>query len=249
MKLTREILDAITENAKYASRKVALANFLNANGGDIMAPHRLACFLSQTMHESAGLRYVKELWGDTKAQKGYEGRADLGNTHKGDGKRFEGRDIIQVTGRFNYRHLTKWAQDRDPKCPDFEAKPAALEKPEYLGLGALWYWSTRVPAKYVEAGNHEMITRRINGGLNGYSDRLHWFDKSALVLLGYDADDVRGFQGKHGLDVDGVSGPATRGALFDALAAMPQETTPTAPSGLISALMAFLVALLRRKSV
>lgn len=250
MLLTKTILDDITNSTKYASRKVALSNFLNANGGDMMRPHRLAMFLAQILHESGNLRYVKEVWGPTKAQQGYEGRADLGNTQPGDGKRYMGRDVIQITGRFNYRHLTKWAHENGTNCPDFEAKPGALEKPEWLGLGALWYWTTRVPLKYVDSGNHEMVTRRINGGLNGYSDRLKKFDRAALVILGFGIDGVKEFQQSVGLYADGISGPKTRDALFAALVTMPDtkpKEKPKSPS-FIERLIQWLENILNRQA-
>ena len=72
---------------------------------DINTPARKAMFLAQIGHESGGLRWIKELWGPTPSQSRYEGRADLGNTVKGDGFKFRGRGLIQVTGRDNYRNV------------------------------------------------------------------------------------------------------------------------------------------------
>jgi len=69
---------------------------------DIGTPTRQAAFLAQVGHESGSLVYVKELWGPTDAQKRYEGRKDLGNTQAGDGFRYRGRGLIQITGRANY---------------------------------------------------------------------------------------------------------------------------------------------------
>ena len=193
-----------------AERKAALLARVRDYGGPLNELPVLAQFLAQVMHESGGLRYVREIWGPTKAQKGYEGRADLGNVKPGDGKRFMGRDVIQVTGRANYRALSKWAGF------DFEAKPEALESPEWLGIGAIWYFLTRKGLlDYARAGNIEMVTRRVNGGLNGYQDRLRWYDDCALKLLGFGT--VRDFQKSAGLVVDGISGPKTRAALHEAL--------------------------------
>ena len=197
-------------------RKAALLARVREYGGPLNELPVLAQFLAQVMHESGGLRYVREIWGPTKAQKGYEGRADLGNTKPGDGKRFMGRDVLQVTGRANYRALTAWVRKTFGKGPDFEAKPELLESPEWLGIGAIWYFLTRKGLlDYARAGNIEMVTRRVNGGLNGYQDRLRWYDTTALKLLGFDS--ILAFQKHAGLVQDGVSGPKTRAALHEAL--------------------------------
>ena len=77
-----------------------------------------------------------------------------------------------------------------------------------------------------------MVTRRVNGGLNGYQDRLHWYDKVALELLG--VSDVRTFQKSAGLVQDGISGPKTRAALHEALGRVkqtPVSATRPAPRG------------------
>ena len=198
-------------------RKAALLARVRDYGGPLNELPVLAQFLAQVMHESGGLRYVREIWGPTKAQKGYEGRKDLGNTQPGDGKRFMGRDVIQVTGRANHRAITAWVRKTFGGGPDFEANPELLESPEWLGIGAIWYFlaARKDLIKYCREGNIEMVTRRVNGGLNGYQDRLHWYDLSALKLLGF--ADVRAFQKSAGLVTDGISGPKTRAALHEAL--------------------------------
>lgn len=241
MKLTVEILNKTTGHTKYAARKALFAKVMNKHGGDTLAPHRMALLLSQVGHESGGFRYIKEVWGPTKAQRGYEGRRDLGNVKSGDGKRFMGRDLMQITGRDNYRELTKWVEPRGG-FPDFEARPEELEK--HLGIGVLWYWTMRVPAKYIEAGNTEMVTRRVNGGLNGYADRLKYYDRAALAYLSMDS--IMEFQKRAGIVPDGVSGPVTRRKLHDALHDM-KDAKPS-QTGLISAIVAIFKAIFERKS-
>ena len=224
MTLTRQMLDQITGNERYISRKEGFAAIMRQYAASDMKPHRMAQLLAQILHESAAFRHVREVWGPTTAQRRYEGRKDLGNVKPGDGKRFMGRDLIQITGRANYRSLTKWAREHlDSTAPDFEANPELLEAHEWLGIGVLWYWTNRVPRRFVDAGNIEMVTRRVNGGLNGFADRLRWYDRAALVFLGRNPDDISGFQDSADIKVDGISGPQTRAAMHRALEAIDED--------------------------
>lgn len=216
--LTVDHLDQISGNGGNGWRKTALADRLARFGGPIRTAPVLAQCLAQIMHESGALRYVREIWGPTKTQRGYEGRLDLGNILPGDGRRYLGRDVLQITGRTNYRALTVWVREEFGDGPDFEAVPDLLESPDWLGIGAIWYLRTRPGLLgYAVAGNIEMVTRRVNGGLNGYADRLDWYRRCALVLLGYGRDEVARFQRDHGLTADGICGPATRAALHHEL--------------------------------
>jgi putative chitinase len=136
---------------------------LNAAMGefDINTPARQAAFLAQVGHESGQLRYVREL----ASGQAYEGRKDLGNTEPGDGVRFKGRGLIQVTGRANYLtcgqalHL------------DLIERPELLEEPLHACRSAAWFWKSRGLNELADVGDFMRITRRINGGTNGMADR------------------------------------------------------------------------------
>ena len=139
-------------------------------------------FLAQTGHESGSLQFVRELWGPTDAQLRYEGRADLGNTLPGDGFRFRGRGLIQTTGRANYRHLRDRLRNGGYRCPDFEQEPELLEEPQWAALSACDYWEMRKCNEAADAGNFELVTRLVNGGLNGLDDRLNRWERAKRVL-------------------------------------------------------------------
>ena len=142
----------------------------------IDSPARQAAFLAQVGHESGRLVYVRELWGPTPAQEGYEGREDLGNTEQGDGFKYRGRGLIQVTGRANYQ--TCGAALVLPLVDH----PELLEQPDNASLSAAWFWNSHNLNDLADIGDFNTITRRINGGLNGLPDRLALYAlcKSAL---------------------------------------------------------------------
>lgn len=196
----------------------ALAEFGPRMGLD--KPHRIAQLVAQVTHESGDFRYDREIWGPTAAQKRYDTRADLGNTpaKDGDGELYKGRTAIQITGAANYAAFRDWCREKvDPDAPDFVAHPDLVNTDPWEGPGPLWFWDTRGLNRYADQGDAEMVTKRINGGLNGYDDRLGRLARISLVLLGYSADDVETFQKDHGLDADGITGPRTRAALHSAL--------------------------------
>lgn len=142
---------------------------------DIATKPRIAAFLAQVGHESAKLKYTSEIWGPSAAQKRYEGRRDLGNIYKGDGSRFRGHGLIQVTGRSNHRRATQRLRAKFPKMgvPDFEAEPTKLTLPRWAALSAADFWESIGGNALADAGQFKTLTRRINGGLNGYKDRLN----------------------------------------------------------------------------
>ena len=141
--------------------------------GCIGTPLRQCHFLAQILHESGSLNYVKEL----ASGKAYEGRRDLGNIIKGDGVKFKGRGLIQITGRANYETLSKlWNID-------LLDKPELLEQPLYAVKSAVWFWNSRFINKFADTDNIRDITRRINGGFNGLADRIQFLDQAKKILI------------------------------------------------------------------
>jgi putative chitinase len=144
---------------------------------EISTSRRKAMFLSQIGHESGHLKYLKEIWGPTPAQLRYEGRKDLGNTQTGDGSKYRGRGLIQVTGRSNYEQVGKALG-----LPLID-HPELLETPENAARSAAWFWKSRGLNALADAGDFELITRRINGGLNGYAERISLYEKAVGVFV------------------------------------------------------------------
>ncbi len=167
----------------------------------------LAMFLAQIAHESAELRYVRELASGA----AYEGRKDLGNTEPGDGPRFRGRGLIQITGRDNYR-----------RCGvalglDLLARPELLEEPRWAALSAGWFWAANGLTALAEGPDAlERCTRRINGGLNGLADRRRYYNR-ALVAIAQTAQ------------TEPATEPPTPQQIADSPQSIPVEAEPMTP--------------------
>lgn len=144
----------------------------------IDTPRRAAAFLAQVAHESGQLRYVRELASGEAYDTGRKAE-QLGNTPEadGDGQRYKGRGLIQVTGRANYA-LCGLALD----LPLIE-RPELLEEPEHAAMSAAWFWWNSGLNALADRGDFGRITRRINGGLNGFEDRRRFY-AAALQVLG-----------------------------------------------------------------
>lgn len=181
--LTPEVL-AVVLGCPVARVKEFAPHLLAAfDAYEINTPPRIAAFCAQIGHESGSLRYVRELWGPTTAQEGYEGRADLGNLQPGDGRRFCGRGLIQTTGRANYVAVRNRLRMRvGPDVPDFELQPDALEVPRWAAWSAADYWGWRRLNAFADKGDFQTITKRINGGTNGLDDRLARWDRAKAAL-------------------------------------------------------------------
>lgn len=131
---------------------------------------RAAMFCAQLGEESISLTAATELASGAE----YEGLAELGNTHPGDGVRFKGRGFIQITGRFNYGKLSRWAHSKGlvPSATYFIDHPGQLATDKYVWLGPIWYWTVARPMnRFADAENVKGATLAINGGLNGFDER------------------------------------------------------------------------------
>lgn len=159
--------------APYIARAMALSGCTTRQ--------RRAAWLAQIGHESGCLRYTREIWGPTAQQRRYEPPTPLagalGNTQPGDGGRYKGRGLIQITGRANYRLCTErmahLVQGAD--VPDFEEAPELLERPGWAALSAALYWQQRNLNRYADRGDFTGLTKAINGGYNGLAHRQHLF--------------------------------------------------------------------------
>lgn len=145
---------------------------------DISSYARIAAFLAQIGHESGRLQYVKEIWNPKQCpwQAKYEKRRDLGNIAKGDGERFKGRGLIQITGRSNYNACGKALK------LNLINQPELLEDPDNAALSAAWFWRSLGCNELADNDKFETITRRINGGLNGYEDRCKLWNKAKQIF-------------------------------------------------------------------
>ncbi|WP_395600207.1 glycoside hydrolase family 19 protein [Pseudomonas sp. B19125] len=176
MPITEQQLLQILPNAgRNAGVFVPVLNTAMGRYG-VVGNLRVSAFIAQVGHESGQLRYVREIWGPTAQQLGYEGRADLGNTVKGDGSKFRGRGLIQITGRANY------ATCGEALGLDLINQPELLEQPQYAAMSAAWFWSTRGLNTLADQEDFVKITRRINGGLTGQADRQALYDRALKVL-------------------------------------------------------------------
>ncbi|MFA5026620.1 MAG: glycoside hydrolase family 19 protein [Candidatus Methylomirabilota bacterium] len=142
----------------------------------INTPARQAAFLAQVAHESGSLRYTRELASGA----AYEGREDLGNTEVGDGAKYRGRGLIQITGRANMAKCSA-ALYGDPD--HLLSNPEVLELPAAACRSAAWFWQSHGLNELADAGDFIRITKRVNGGTNGYADRLDFYERAKKVLL------------------------------------------------------------------
>jgi len=169
---------------------------------EINTPLREAMFLAQIAHESGEIRHLvenlnysaaglKKTFGkyftaqtaatyerqpERIANRVYAGRLGNGDEASGDGWRYRGRGLIQLTGRKNYADCAKVLNI------DLVASPAMLEMAEFAAQSAAWFWRERQLNKLADDGDLEAVTRKINGGLNGFDARQVYYAHARAIL-------------------------------------------------------------------
>jgi putative chitinase len=113
----------------------------------------------------------------------YADRNGNGDETSGDGWRFKGRGLIQLTGRANYREIGAEVRRALPSAPDFEANPDAVEQPRWAALSAGAFWHLKGLNKLADAGQITAIGRAINGGGIGHGDRVTRYERARRVLV------------------------------------------------------------------
>lgn len=205
--ITAALLVAATGCASRAAAQFADPVDETARRYAISSPIRLAAFLAQVGHESGSLgrtvenlnysadlllatwpaRFTREM-AEQMARKPeaianhvYGGR--LGNDSRGDGWKYRGRGLIQVTGKTNYEAITEGlAEKLGESVPDFVLQPDLLSDPRWSALSAGCYWDDRHLNELADMGEFDKITTRINGGQHGKADRRARFSRAMKAL-------------------------------------------------------------------
>jgi len=138
------------------------------------SPLRICHFLAQAAHESMGFSRLRELGGPSYFAR-YEGRKDLGNVQPGDGVKFYGRGIFQLTGRANYTKMSGRVS------VDLVANPDAAMEPSLSYRIACLFWSGHELNALADADDVTSITHRINGGENGLAERRRLYMKARTI--------------------------------------------------------------------
>lgn len=147
----------------------------------IVTEPRQEFFLAQALHEADGFHTLEEYASGA----AYEGRADLGNVKRGDGRRFKGGGIFQNTGRANYTRLTKQFRELGIDV-DLVANPELLRTPRYAVLAACLYWKDKklnALADLNTPASFKACTKKINGGYNGLEDRIRYLERCRKAIV------------------------------------------------------------------
>ena len=171
--LTEEMLARIMPFSTAAHRKAYLPLLNDAmRKSEIIGAKREAAFLAQIAHESGSLSFKEEVGSGVQ----YEWRSDLGNVNKGDGPRYKGRGFLMITGRANYRHYGNLLNLPLEEKPELAAEPGIA-----MNIAGV-YWQEHGCNQLADQLNFKAITRKINGGLNGYQSRLEFYTRALKAL-------------------------------------------------------------------
>jgi putative chitinase len=168
--ITKQMIKAIAPNSKDEIVD-PLVKFLNIHMPkyEVNTYLRVTHFLAQAAHEAASFRTLEEYASGA----AYEGRKDLGNVVRGDGVRYKGRGIFQLTGRANYTQCSRDLFGDDTLAND----PDLVRTPEYAIITACWFWYKNKLNEICDRGDIVLLSKRINGGTIGLEDRIkHWND-------------------------------------------------------------------------
>lgn len=200
---TKEKLEQIIPNAAYGAEVWynELVELLPAF--EINTAGRVAAFLAQTAHESGGYTALKEnlnykaatllkLWPkrfpDQATADHYAGHPELianyvyasrmgnGAPETGDGYRYCGRGLLQLTGKENYSNFAASCEITAEQASEY------LETPRGAVHSACWFWYSNDLNTYADAGDFEGMTKRINGGTIGLADRINHYNHAVHIL-------------------------------------------------------------------
>lgn len=202
MKITEEDLKELIPKNKYVSQWTRVLNLLLPDY-EINNPKRIAAFLAQCIHESGGFVFLKEnlnykaeslmkVWPrhfpnleiakayqrnpEKIANKAYANRMGNGDENSGDGWRFSGRGLIQLTGKTNYQNFADSIETPLEEIPEY------LETFEGAVQSACWFWETNNLNPLADKGDIVSLTKRINGGTIGLEDRIKHYNHALEVF-------------------------------------------------------------------
>ena len=202
MELTVKQLKDMVPGIPYADHWVEALNILLPDYG-INTPKRMAAFIAQCAHESGGFKFLKENLNykaeslmktfpkyfhtreladqyakkpEKIANRVYASRMGNGDEASGDGFRYCGRGLIQLTGKDNYSWFAASLEI------SVEEAAAYLETFEGAAQSACWFWETNNLNVEADAGDIKKMTRKINGGYIGLEDRIHHYEHALHVL-------------------------------------------------------------------
>lgn len=151
---------------------------------DIDTPLREQHFLAQVAHESGQLRYNTEI-ASGKAYDTGKLAVALGNTPAadGDGQKYKGRGLIQLTGTSNYRAFNKFVHEELKETDvDFLKNPEKVAEPRFAVMTACWFFKKSGCLALADKDDILKVTKRINGGTNGLEQRKTFLKRAKEVI-------------------------------------------------------------------